>query len=267
MLSRLFIFLCRFAPLKRTLWRKWYDYLAGRYRESDWTFMNYGYAGRGLDPPDLSIEDEPNRSCIQLYHFVASSADLGGKRILEVGSGRGGGIAYVMRRMAPASATGLDFAPKAVAFCRKRHGVPGLAFEIGSAEALPFENDSFDAVLNVESSHCYGSMDGFLAEVRRVLKRGGSFLYADLREAASLEVWKDQLTRSGMKIVKEVDITANVLAALDADSDRKQTRIRKLIPKPLLASFEDFAGIRGSNIYVGFQTGRLVYRCYQLQKL
>src|SRR5262249_35711469 len=29
--------------LQRRLWRAWYDLLAGRYPQADWTFMNYGY--------------------------------------------------------------------------------------------------------------------------------------------------------------------------------------------------------------------------------
>ena len=28
MLARIFVFLCRFAPLKRMLWRRWYNFLA-----------------------------------------------------------------------------------------------------------------------------------------------------------------------------------------------------------------------------------------------
>jgi ubiquinone/menaquinone biosynthesis C-methylase UbiE len=43
----------------------------------------------------------------------------------------------------------------------------------GDAENLPFPQVSFDAVINVESAHCYGSIERFLAEVHRVLRPGG----------------------------------------------------------------------------------------------
>ena len=47
-----------------------------------------------------------------------------------------------------------------------------------------------DVVLNVESSHCYGSMPRFLAEVRRVLEPRGYFLHADFRARSALETWQ-----------------------------------------------------------------------------
>ena len=55
--------------------------------------------------------------------------------------------------------------------------------------------------------------------------------------------------------------------ALDADNDRKSALIHQLIPRPLIASFADFAGMRGSVIYEGFRTGRFTYRAFRLQKL
>jgi SAM-dependent methyltransferase len=39
-----------------------------------------------------------------------------------------------------------------------------------------------DAVVNIESSHCYESMDTFLSEACRVLRPGGRFFFADLRK-------------------------------------------------------------------------------------
>lgn len=230
--------------------------------------MNYGYTSipeaRTLA---LKPEDERDRCCIQLYHFVAASADLRGKHVLEVGSGRGGGASYVHRYLAPSSMTGVDFSTKAVTFCRQRHPLEGLTFEVGNAEALPFEDAAFDAVLNVESSHCYGSVDAFLREVRRVLRPGGFFLHADLRGRGSVPLWRKQLDDCGMKMLAETDITANVVAALDADNDRKSALIQRLIPKPLLSSFNDFAGMRGSAVYEGFRRRSFVYLAFKLQKV
>jgi fatty-acid O-methyltransferase len=56
----------------------------------------------------------------------------------------------------------------------RRHA-EGSAVELvhGDAENLPFPQVSFDAVINVESAHCYGSIERFLAEVHRVLRPGG----------------------------------------------------------------------------------------------
>ena len=74
----------------------------------DVVFLNVGYEE---DPPmalPLAESDEPNRFHIQLYHRIATQADLRGKRVLEVGCGHGGGASYLMRTLRPASYTGLD---------------------------------------------------------------------------------------------------------------------------------------------------------------
>ena len=267
MLTRVAACLCRFPPVRQMLWKNLYDFLADRYSETDWTFMNYGYVPMPeTDTLPLDASDEPNRYCIQLYHFVASASGLQGKRVLEVGSGRGGGASYVKRYLKPAEVTGVDFSANAITFCRQKHRVQGLSFREGSAEALPFEDASFDAVVNVESSHCYGSMEAFLSEVRRVLRPGGLFLYADLRNGSDFAEWKTQLDKSRMKMVSETEITANVLAALDRDNDRKAALISKLVPKPFVAAFSDFAGMRGSIIYEGFRTGGYTYWAFVMEK-
>src|SRR6478609_12235299 len=74
----------------------------------DVVFLNIGYEE---DPPmalQLRESDEPNRFYIQLYHRVATQADLRSKRVLEVGCGHGGGASYHTRTLGPASYPGLD---------------------------------------------------------------------------------------------------------------------------------------------------------------
>jgi ubiquinone/menaquinone biosynthesis C-methylase UbiE len=63
-----------------------------------------------------------------------------------------------------ADATGVDLAPEAVAFSRRAHRRPGADFKVGDAEHLPFDDQSFDAVINIESSHTYPNLRAFLAE-------------------------------------------------------------------------------------------------------
>src|SRR5205085_1835597 len=130
-------------------WRRWYQYLAG-YQIADWRFMNYGFSATETEPTPLELQpaDEPNRYAIQLYHRVASAAPLQGLDVLEVGCGRGGGASFVHRYHRPRSMTGVDFSQKAVRFCREHHRLAGLAFVPGDAEALPLDDEAFDAVLN-----------------------------------------------------------------------------------------------------------------------
>jgi ubiquinone/menaquinone biosynthesis C-methylase UbiE len=268
LISRLFVITCRiFPPLRRLLWKQLYQLLAGLYKRGDWIFMNYGYAP--LDPGgDLRLDDadEQDRYFIQLYHHVASAVDLRGLDVLEVGSGRGGGANYIMRYLKPRSVVGVDFSEKAVAFCNSNYAVQGLSFLQGDAESLPFDDNSFDAVVNVESSHCYSSMDAFLAQVRRVLRPGGYLLFADLRDSDRVEMLHEQLNRSGMRLIRRSDIAHHVIEAMNQDSERKMELIRESVSKLFFNSFKEFAGIRGSAIYEGLSAGEVVYQSFILKK-
>ena len=124
----------------------------------------------------------------------------------------------------------------------------------------------FDAVINVESSHCYPSLEKFLSEVRRVLRPGGHFLYADFRERGNVAAWRNMLRDSRLDVLREMDITANVVTALDRDNDRKLDLIQRLIPNILRRSFLDFAAVRGSALFEAFRSGKLVYMSFVLQK-
>lgn len=252
---------------KRLLWRRWYQYLAG-YTLSDWRFMNYGYAS--VDPDEealvLNPEDEPNRHAIHLYHCVAKAAVLAGRKVLEVGSGRGGGSSFVKRYHRPMQMTGVDFSAKAVRFCQEHYRIAGLSFVHGDAEALPFGDESFDAVINVESSHCYGSMRAFLREVRRILRPGGDFMFADLRAREERDLLDRQVADAGMAIREKQDITANVLEALRRDSERKTGLIQRSVNRCLVGTFKEFAAIEGSKVFDGFANGTTAYLRYALRK-
>src|SRR6266481_4321017 len=161
MLTKIFEFAMRISPrLSRAMIRFWYQMLVVIDRQREITFMNYGYAN--LDPSAnglaLNEAERDNRYCIQLYHHVAAAVDLAAKDVVEVGSGRGGGASYIARYLKPQSMVGIDLSDKAVDFCNQNYAIEALSFRQGDAENLPLSNASVDAVVNLESSHCYGSM-------------------------------------------------------------------------------------------------------------
>jgi ubiquinone/menaquinone biosynthesis C-methylase UbiE len=245
-----------------------YQLLARFAQRRDWTFMNYGYALSPEERAPLALEadDEANRYCIQLYHHVAGAVDLAGRRVLEVGSGRGGGASFIRRYLRPAEMVGLDYSEHAVALCRRLYDQPGLRFVHGDAEAMPFDDGDFDAVVNVESSHCYGTMADFLRETARVLRPGGHFLFADFRPDDGLAALHDQLLDAGLQPVRREDITSNVVAALEADHHRKQAQIEASAPRWLLGFMAEFVGAPGSRIHNRFSDGGMRYVSYVLRK-
>ncbi len=255
-------------PVRRMVWRTCYELLAKRVPTPSWAFMNYGYAPTvgDLDAPPWTPTDEPDRLCIQLYLHAIDGTDLTGRDVLEVGSGRGGGASYISRRLQPQSMTGLDFSGEAVDLCNRHRRVPGLAFVRGDALSMPFPDASFDAVVNIESSHCYEDMDQFLFEVERVLRPGGRFFFADLRSAEGAEALRVQFDSCGLSVNKVTDITTNVLAALRLDNGRKLRLIEELIPRVFRWPMRVFAGIEGTMNYARLESGNWRYLSAHLIK-
>ena len=269
MLFRLGAFLSRHIPfLKRALRRLLYEYLSSREQADHWTCMNYGYAGPDTESATMKLDPqlEPERYCLQLYHHVVNGVDIVGKDVLEVGSGRGGGAAFLHGLHVPRSYTGLDYSTNAIRFCQQRFEKDGLRFLHGDAEDIPFPADSFDVVVNIESSHCYRSMKDFLAGVVRVLRPGGHLLFADFRHGRDVQSLEQQFHQSGLNVIELRDITPAILSGLELDRDRKEQLIRELAPAWLVDSVKVFAGNEKSNAVKGFISGRSRYLSATLQR-
>lgn len=255
-----------FSWLRKAYWKFWYPLLTRKTAKEPLFFLNYAYVES--PPAELTLEekDEKDRACIGLYHHVAMQADLQGKEVLEVSCGHGGGASYVMRYLKPRTLTGLDLNPAGVEFCRQHHKLDGLEFIQGDAENLPFADASLDAVINVEASHCYPNFPKFLAEVHRVLKPGGYFLYADFRFKEGMAPWEKAIADSPLKVLKSENISPQVLRGLDSLSDRSERMVSKLLPSFLHWLGKDFSGTKGSRVYNSLQSGDMEYRSYCFRK-
>jgi ubiquinone/menaquinone biosynthesis C-methylase UbiE len=107
-----------------------------------------------------------------------------GESVLDVGCGTGTLALAAKRRVGQAGrVVGIDASPAMVARARRKAAKAGadLAFEVAIAEALPFSDAEFDAVLSTTVLHCLpeDARRQSIHEMRRVLKPGGRLLAVD----------------------------------------------------------------------------------------
>jgi SAM-dependent methyltransferase len=235
--------------------RAFYDAAATSVAEI--SLMNYGYAP---DDPRIEGRADSEYLCLELYRHVARAIVVG-SQVLEVSCGRGGGAFFVKGAFQPAEYTGVDLSEENVRMATERFGgTEGLEFRQGNAEDLPFESASFDAVLNVEASHLYPNPGRFFAEVARVLRPGGLFLYTDL-------FWPDStpesmIAEAGLAICELHDITSNVLRSLDLDSARRDALLDPTATEEERREFRDWAGVKGYRAYNRLVSGEWNYRSF-----
>jgi len=261
MLSKLFRKLADLSPkLSLGVWKIFYEFTARLFKKmTSWKFMNYGFAD--ADTPTADYDT----LCSNLYRHLFNKVNLTGANALEVGCGRGGGC-ELMLQFAPQTVTGLDFSAQVIKFCNQNYRYPNLKFVAGNAESLPFDDNSFDIIVNVESSHCYGNRGNFFKEVARTLKPGGHFLYADFMGRIHYPKRPAQINSCGLQVITEQEITPNVLKSMQLSRPYKEALIKKIVLKPLRKPIADFAGLPGSDIYNKFSNGDTIYFSMLCQK-
>ena len=229
--------------------------------------MNYGYAYPDGSRISLDAGDASEKYSLQLYHHVATGISIEGKDVLEVGCGRGGGASYIARYLHPRKMVGVDRNSSAIRFDQRHYAAQkNLEFIVADAHKLPFEDNSFDAVVNIESAQHYKDVDRFLSEVHRVLKPGGFLLIAYFEDPEKGVFPQQALAQSKLHKVREEDITEGVVRAMDLDSSRRQLLAQKLSPGILRKLAVEFAGVRGTDLYDSFASGSCPYFYFIYQK-
>lgn len=260
--------LSRFSWFRRLNSKVSNELLAKRIPSKEWTFMNHGYVPNPEESISFELDEVGYEQYeLQMYHYLASKVTFSGKLVLELESGRGGGARHIAEKFNPVFYTGMDRAKHAVDFSNKTHELPNLKFIQGSAESIPLSDKCVDIVIDIESSHNLGSLDNYLHEVWRVLNSGGYFLLTSYHPSdQALTALKTKLEKSGMIILEEEDITANVLNAMEATHSQTHNRIDNTVPTKLKKWFGEYTGIAGSRFHENLKNGNGSYYRYLLRK-
>lgn len=109
-----------------------------------------------------------------------------GSKVLDVGC-NDGALMELLKDKRDCEVYGIDLSETAIAKATEK----GLQAIIGDAEKIPFDDNSFDVVLCVETlTHIYG-IEKALKEMRRVLRPGGILLGCVPHKNMQAHVWND----------------------------------------------------------------------------
>jgi SAM-dependent methyltransferase len=133
----------------------------------------------------------------QFIAALLDAAEVGtGRSVLDVACGPGFVAAAAAER--GAVARGLDFSAAMLGVARARH--PGIAFDLGDAEALPYADGGFDAVVSSFGIHHVPQPIAALRQAHRVLRADGLLAFTIWAAPAENIGWKlvfDAIRRCG----------------------------------------------------------------------
>lgn len=172
---------------------------------------------------------------------VDAASVTSGQRVLDVACGTGALARAALERVgADGSVVGLDINDQMLAVAQAR--MPAVEWRAGSAEALPFEDDSFDVVLSQFGLMFFEDRVAALREMGRVLGPRGRIAVA---------VWGSLADTPGYSAMVDLlqrmfgDDAANALRAPYVLGD----------PSTLVALFDE-AGLPGADVSTQMGTAR-----------
>ncbi|CAF4091649.1 unnamed protein product [Adineta steineri] len=239
----------------------WYERIASIYTNvNELQFMNYGYADM-----DEYIDDHTGYYSRKLYGQVLANVTLTDKNVLEISCGRGAGAAWCVHTHAPHSYIGIDRSQDVINLCQRRYStIPRLSFKVANAtKHLPFENESTGIILCIETTHAFDepiAIKQYANEVVRVLRPNGYLLWCDFcyMNGSGKSVY-DLIENDGLIIKEKVNITRNVLHALDIQINSRADFIERHVQPADQEYYRLFAGLSDTQIYEGMSQGRSQY--------
>ena len=148
------------------------------------------------------IYEAAMRSDRKIYQFMYDRIPgvIKGKEVLEIATGPG----LLAKHVAPAAArmVATDYSDGMIAEAKKGECPDNLTFEVADATSLPYEDESFDAVLIANALHVMPEPEKALKEIDRVLRPGGILIapnFVEHKAGFGSRVWSGILTLAGIK--------------------------------------------------------------------
>ena len=131
-------------------------------------------------------------------------------KVLDIGCGGGANIANWLAKCTNGHVSGIDYSKVSVAESEKLNAIAikqgKCDIVYGDVSSMPFDDESFDCVSAFETVYFWADLEKCFAEVRRVMKSGGTFLICNESDGTNSkdEKWAKKI--GGMKIYNEMQL-------------------------------------------------------------
>jgi len=117
--------------------------------------------------------------CKEDYPYIASELEKEEyEELLDCGCGTGPMISLLYEKDSSKKYTGIDITPRMIEVAKNKN-LEGVNWVVGDCENLPFEENSFDAIICSNSFHHYPNPEKFFESAKRVLRPGGRLILQD----------------------------------------------------------------------------------------
>lgn len=123
------------------------------------------------------VSAEKNDTAVFALHYslyVFSSEYVDKKVVLDIGCGTGYGANFLSTKSS--RVYGVDVSDEAISYAKSHYNGQNLSYAVMDAHGLKFEDEKFDVVCSFEVIEHLSDYRLYLAQIKRVLKKGGLFL-------------------------------------------------------------------------------------------
>ncbi len=171
-------------------------------------------------------------------------ADIDGK-ILEIGFGTGLNLPFYPDSVQ--KLTTVDVNPGMNALAQKRLAASHINVEqqVLNGEKLPMADNTFDHVVSTWTLCSIAQVDNALAEIYRVLKPGGTFVFIEhgLSDVPNVQVWQNRLNPIQKVIGDGCHLNRNIQALIEKHFDTVELKrfVMENLPAPMAYTYKGTA--------------------------
>ena len=166
--------------------------------------------------------------CKEDYPYISSELEKEDYHdLLDCGCGTGPMISLLYEKDQDKHYTGLDITPRMIEVGKSKN-LSGVDWVVGDCENLPFEENSFDAIICSNSFHHYPNPQKFFDSVKKVLRPGGRLILQDYT-APKIILWLMNHTEMPIaNLIGHGDVAARSLDEIRAFCDAAGLKVEKL---------------------------------------